>query len=112
MKSKIWIMQRNFTFIIASFIFIGILISCQKILPPAPADDTLLDGTVEGLTGEQNARFLKGDKAFNNDVFTTATGLPPQVLHQASRRRADAYCIARQCGCGRIASTRRARRRY
>ena len=70
-------MQRNLTFIIASFIFIGILISCQKILPPAPADDMLLDGTVEGLTGEQNARFLKGDKAFNNDVFTTTTGLGP-----------------------------------
>ena len=70
-------MQRNLTFIIASFIFIGIIFSCQKILPPAPADNTLLDGPVEGLTGEQNARFIKGDKAFNNDVFTTTTGLGP-----------------------------------
>lgn len=70
-------MQRNLTFIIAGFIFIGILISCQKILPPAPADNSLLDGPVEGLTGEQNARFIKGDKAFNNDVFTSATGLGP-----------------------------------
>ena len=70
-------MQRNLTFIIAGFIFIGIIISCQKILPPTPADNSLLDGTVEGLTGEQNARFIKGDKAFNNDVFTTATGLGP-----------------------------------
>ena len=70
-------MQRNLTFIIAGFIFIGILISCQKLLPPAPADNSLLDGPVEGLTGEQNARFIKGDKAFNDDVFTSATGLGP-----------------------------------
>ena len=51
-------MQRNLTFIIATFIFIGILISCGKILPPTPADNTLLDGPVEGLTGEQIARFI------------------------------------------------------
>ena len=70
-------MQRNLTFTIAAFIFIGILISCGKILPPTPADNNLLDGPVEGLTGEQNARFIKGDKAFNNTVFTTATGLGP-----------------------------------
>jgi CxxC motif-containing protein (DUF1111 family) len=47
------------------------------VLPGAPADDELLDGPVEGLTGEQNQIFLRGDIAFNDEVFTPATGLGP-----------------------------------
>lgn len=56
---------------------IATYVSCTKILPKAPADDELLDGPVEGLTTEQNARFLAGDIAFNDEVFTPATGLGP-----------------------------------
>ena len=59
-------------------IFTGLLIllvSCEKILPSAPADDELLDGPVEGLTGAQTAQFLRGDIAFNDEVFTSETGL-------------------------------------
>lgn len=51
--------------------------ACEKILPKAPPDDELLDGPVEGLTNEQNAIFLRGDIAFNDEVFTTETGLGP-----------------------------------
>ncbi len=58
-------------------IFLTGIVACQKLLPGAPADDQLLDGPVPGLTPEQNAIFLKGDIAFNDDVFTTATGLGP-----------------------------------
>jgi CxxC motif-containing protein (DUF1111 family) len=61
----------------AIFIFIWAGISCQKLLPAAPPDDELLDGPVEGLTPEQNAIFLKGDVAFNDEVFTPQTGLGP-----------------------------------
>jgi CxxC motif-containing protein (DUF1111 family) len=61
----------------AIFVFIWAGISCQKLLPAAPPDDELLDGPVEGLTPEQNAIFLKGDIAFNDDVFTPQTGLGP-----------------------------------
>lgn len=50
---------------------------CQKFLPKTPADDSILDGPVEGLTHEQNAAFLRGDIAFNDDVFTSQTGLGP-----------------------------------
>ena len=46
-------------------------------MPKAPADDSILDGPVEGLTNEQNAIFLRGDIAFNDDVFTAQTGLGP-----------------------------------
>jgi len=51
--------------------------ACNKLLPDAPADDEILDGPVAGLTGEQNAVFLRGDVAFNDEVFTTPKGLGP-----------------------------------
>jgi CxxC motif-containing protein (DUF1111 family) len=54
--------------------FLGI-ISCEDLIPSSPADDQLLDGTVEGLSPEQNRQFLLGDAAFNNQVFTAETGL-------------------------------------
>lgn len=53
------------------------LMGCTKLMPEAPADDQLLDGAVEGLSGEELARFIAGDVAFNDAVFTTATGLGP-----------------------------------
>ena len=51
--------------------------ACEKILPPAPAENELLDGPVEGLTYEQSAQFLRGDIGFNDDIFTAQTGLGP-----------------------------------
>jgi len=50
--------------------------SCSKTMPPAPDEDTLLDGPLEGLTYEQQAQFLRGDIAFS-DVFTISEGLGP-----------------------------------
>ncbi|MBI5856853.1 MAG: c-type cytochrome [Sphingobacteriales bacterium] len=66
-------MKKIFVFILL-FIF---LISCSKLLPGAPDDDEILDGPVEGLTAEQHAIFLKGDIAFNDEVFIPQTGLGP-----------------------------------
>ena len=54
-----------------------IYLSCSKVLPGAPADDEILDGPVEGLTSEQKRMFLRGDVAFNDEVFTKETGLGP-----------------------------------
>jgi CxxC motif-containing protein (DUF1111 family) len=51
--------------------------SCEWMIPPAPADDAILDGPVEGLTSGEHARFLAGDLAFNGQIFTAATGLGP-----------------------------------
>jgi CxxC motif-containing protein (DUF1111 family) len=53
------------------------LLSCEEMLPSAPADDQLLDGPLAGLTPEQNRQFLSGDVAFNDEIFTAATGLGP-----------------------------------
>lgn len=61
------------------------LIACEKMLPPAPADDEILDGPVEGLTAAENAQFLAGDIAFNDEVFTPENGLGP-------------YFVASSCG--------------
>jgi len=56
-------------------ILLGSISACKKLLPKAPKDDEILDGPIEGLTGEQKQRFLRGDIAFNDDVFTVQKGL-------------------------------------
>lgn len=53
------------------------LIACEKLLPGAPPEDSLLDGPVEGLTPEQHLQFLRGDVAFNDEIFTKEAGLGP-----------------------------------
>lgn len=65
------------------FVFAGLVVSmviylsCSKVLPGAPEEDQFLDGPVEGLTSEQKRMFLRGDVAFNDEVFTKETGLGP-----------------------------------
>ena len=70
-------MYKQILIVFGVVLAIATYVSCSKILPKAPADDSLLDGPVEGLTPEQNALFIAGDVAFNDDVFTPATGLGP-----------------------------------
>ena len=71
-------MGKNFIYLLFTLFCCGILFStCEKILPPAPAENELLDGPIPGLTGAENARFLKGDIAFNDEIFTPQTGLGP-----------------------------------
>ena len=53
------------------------MLACEDLIPSAPADDALLDGPVEGLSEEENRIFLRGDIAFNDDIFTAETGLGP-----------------------------------
>lgn len=62
-----------------AYILFGVLllVSCAKLEPAAPADDELLDGPVEGLSGEEHARFLRGDIAFNDQIFHAGNGLGP-----------------------------------
>lgn len=67
------------------FLLAAIVAGCSKLMPGAPADDEILDGPVEGLTPEQNAIFLRGDIAFNDEIFTPSTGLGP-------------YFVATSCG--------------
>lgn len=53
------------------------LYSCEKFEPEAPLEDELLDGPIEGLNNGQAAQFLAGDIAFNDEVFTSGSGLGP-----------------------------------
>lgn len=54
-----------------------LLTSCEELIPAGPNDAEILDGPVEGLTTSQNARFLRGDIAFNDEIFTVENGLGP-----------------------------------
>jgi CxxC motif-containing protein (DUF1111 family) len=67
------------TFVILVLIA-AVVVACKKILPGLPTDDAILDGPIEGLTGEQKAIFLRGDVAFNDEVFTSTTGLGPMFV--------------------------------
>lgn len=51
--------------------------SCENFEPAAPLNNELLDGPVDGLSESDNIRFLRGDVAFNDEVFTAGTGLGP-----------------------------------
>ena len=53
------------------------LVSCEQIIPEAPAENELLDGPTEGLSHAEQRQFLDGDIAFNDEVFSSKTGLGP-----------------------------------
>ncbi|MDP2722726.1 MAG: di-heme oxidoredictase family protein [Bacteroidales bacterium] len=67
--------KRLLTYTILLFAIIA-MVSCDKLLPAAPANEEVLDGEIEGLAPEQHAQFLRGDEAFG-EVFTSAKGLGP-----------------------------------
>lgn len=70
-------MYNNQNLVISAIVLIiFIMISCDKLMPPEPADNELLDGPLDGLTNSQMAQFVKGDEAFN-EVFTAENGLGP-----------------------------------
>lgn len=69
-------MKAQFQIYISAFLLLTFLSSCEKTLPSAPAENELLDGPIDGLTIEEQIRFLKGDEAFG-DVFTIDKGLGP-----------------------------------
>jgi CxxC motif-containing protein (DUF1111 family) len=54
-----------------------ILTACEQFEPSAPKGSSLLDGPVDGLNESEHLRFLRGDLAFNDFIFTPATGLGP-----------------------------------
>jgi len=63
---------------IYNFLILGsVLLSCDALSPVAPEENELLDGPIDGLTTPEDRQFLLGDIAFNDDIFTAATGLGP-----------------------------------
>ncbi|GMN11022.1 di-heme oxidoredictase family protein [Croceitalea sp. MTPC9] len=63
------------------YIFIGVslllLCGCENLGPEEPMEFELLDGPIDGLSTSEQKRFLAGDIAFNDDVFTVENGLGP-----------------------------------
>src|SRR5688500_3934160 len=51
--------------------------ACDSFEPRAKSNADLLDGPVEGLSESENLRFLRGDIAFNDEIFTPTSGLGP-----------------------------------
>ncbi|MEO6220692.1 MAG: di-heme oxidoredictase family protein [Ginsengibacter sp.] len=76
-------MKKQILILFAIIGFVFIYISCSKILPKLPKDDEILDGPTEGLTSEQNRMFLRGDVAFNDDIFNKAKGLGPLFVNNS-----------------------------
>ena len=71
-------MMRNKLIVVGMILLIIVGgIACQKIIPKAPAADEILDGPIEGLTPAEHQIFLKGDIAFNDDIFSSINGLGP-----------------------------------
>lgn len=68
-------MKKAYSTILTIIIFIVVVQACSKFQPSASNDDELLDGPVAGLTYAQSRQFLAGDAAFNDEVFTSQTGL-------------------------------------
>jgi len=64
-------------YLVISVLILSVIViqACSKLEPAAPADDSLLDGPVEGLSYDQKSRFLSGDIAFNDEIFTKEKGL-------------------------------------
>jgi CxxC motif-containing protein (DUF1111 family) len=72
--------KKQFIVIMALIVFFGGIASCNKLLPAAPGDDEILDGPIEGLKPEQLRIFLRGDIAFNDDIFSSTNGLGPMFV--------------------------------
>ena len=65
----------NYTLIIIALL--ALAVACEEFEPGAPEDASLLDGPVAGLNESENLRFLRGDIAYNDEVFTPEIGLGP-----------------------------------
>lgn len=67
---------RTTTVVALLFLLVIILVSCRKMLPPAPESEDILAEPLEGLTADQLKVHSKGDAEFAR-VFAEADGLGP-----------------------------------
>lgn len=68
-------MNKTYIVVLCMLMLVAAIQACSKLQPSAVADEDLLDGPIAGLSYEQNRQFLAGDVAFNDEIFTTQTGL-------------------------------------
>lgn len=84
-------MKTKLYFLVLAFALFAVT-ACEKLLPSAPEEHEVLDGTVERLTATETAQFLRGDVAFTR-VFTPVTGLGPLFVSNS--------CISCHAGDGK-----------
>lgn len=65
--------MKKFILILFCFLIFG----CEQIMPGPPAENEILDGPIQGLNTGEQAQFLAGDVAFNEEVFSAESGLGP-----------------------------------
>jgi CxxC motif-containing protein (DUF1111 family) len=75
-------MQKKNTVLLTLSLFILLIVSCEKLIPPSPKDENILAGTIPGLTPQQEKEHLTGDAAFGR-IFAKEDGLGP-VFVQSS----------------------------
>lgn len=66
-------MKIKFTLGLLSLMLVG----CEVFAPNEIEEYDLLDGPVDGLSYAESKRFVAGDAAFDNQIFTAETGLGP-----------------------------------
>lgn len=86
------IYRKVLPFYLAGIGFLMMCYSCEQILPDGVEENEVLDGTIEGLSTEEQLFFGEGDEAFAK-VFTAANGLGPIFV--------ETSCISCHIGDGR-----------
>lgn len=61
-------------------------LACEQIIPELPVVNETLDGPINGLRTDEQAQFLAGDVAFNEEVFTANSGLGPLFVSTSCGR--------------------------
>ena len=61
--------------LIPVFLLSLLFVACESLGPGLPSDEDILDGPVDGLTTAESILHVRGDVAFNDQVFTSTTGL-------------------------------------
>lgn len=64
-------------YVFIALITIPLVFACEALGPQEPEEYELLDGPVEDLSQAEAKRFIEGDRAFNDQIFTVETGLGP-----------------------------------
>ena len=60
-----------------AFLPLLFMMACEKLQPGQPAENSVLDGPIQGLSHAENILHLRGDVAFNDKTFHASNGLGP-----------------------------------
>ncbi|MGO3184303.1 MAG: di-heme oxidoredictase family protein [Aequorivita sp.] len=69
--------MKTIRYLLGALLSLPLVLACEALGPQEPEEYELLDGPVEDLTQAESRRFVEGDVAFNDQIFTAETGLGP-----------------------------------